>query len=149
LALVFGEIFLLAFAHFGVGFAHSFEVPIVLVNRAITHLGLGRVLYQNDVTPLSGSPVLVSGSPEFLARSALSLHGCQAIFLGSEHRTSSRSPPGPARLRLRHRSFGGPTHFVTLFGCQGLACVPEETALRRLVGHMTHGTLTAMQMGQC
>jgi hypothetical protein len=114
----------------------SLGAPVSLVHRAIVHLGLGRVVYHDHQTPPTGVLVLVSGSPAFLERSADSLGGHEVLFLGSEHRTSSRTPPGPARRRLRHRNFGGPTHFVALFGCQGVICQPVETALRRSVGHV-------------
>jgi hypothetical protein len=91
---------------------------VVLMNRVITHLGLGRVLYQAAWDPLSDALVLVSGEPDFLARTARSLRG-PALFLDSSHHTSKRPPPGPARRRLTHRSFGGPTYFTALFGSRG------------------------------
>jgi hypothetical protein len=67
------------------GHLETLNVPVVLVHRAITHLGLGRVRYHADVTPPRGSLVLVSGSPAFLAQAAKPLQGWETLFLGSEH----------------------------------------------------------------
>jgi hypothetical protein len=80
--------------------------------------------------------VLVLGSPAFLSYSADMFQGYEVLFLGSKHRTSSWTPPGPAWLCLQRQAFGGPTHYVALFRCQGHSCVLAETVLRHLVCHI-------------
>jgi hypothetical protein len=112
-----------------------------LAHRALAHLGLGRVAYQASFDAPAGAITLVSGSPVYLEASARRLAGAPALFLCSSHWKGRRSPSEPALLRLQHRRFGGPTHFVTLFGSQGLQARPVETQLRRTVGHVfDHGT---------
>jgi hypothetical protein len=109
---------------------------VALVHKAIAHLGLGRVSYSTQAAPPAGALILVSGSPAFLQAAAERYVGRQVLMIGTSHCSAKRPPPGPARVRLAHRSFGGPTHFVALFGCHGIACVPTRTVLRRTVGHI-------------
>jgi hypothetical protein len=109
---------------------------VVLAHRAIGHLGLGRVRYSPTLIPPSNTITLVSGSPKFLEHATVRLLGRATLFLGDCHWPAKRAPSGPARIRLSHRSFGGPTHFVALFGCQDIPCRPLGTALRRSVGHV-------------
>jgi hypothetical protein len=108
---------------------------VALVHRAIVHLGLGRVSYQRELDGVDAL-VLVSGEPAFLQQAAEALLGRPALFLGASHRSSKRPPPGPAWRLLPHRSYGGPTQYVALFGAQGLVCKPVATSLRRSVGHI-------------
>jgi hypothetical protein len=109
---------------------------VALVHRAIAHMGLGRVSYRANVDAPVAAVVLVLGEPAFLKQASEVLSGRPALFLGSSHRTSRRPPPGPARRLLPHRSFGGPTNYVALFGAQGVACKPVKTTIRRSVGHI-------------
>ena len=127
----------------GVASAHSLRskleamaAPVVLAHRAIVRLGLARVSYSSVIRPPVDAITLVSGSPVFLQSASELLRGQAALFLGCSHHSAKRPPPGPARIRLSHRSFGGPTHFVALFGCQDIPCRPHETTLRRSVGHI-------------
>jgi hypothetical protein len=78
--------------------------------------------------------ILVSGSPEFLEQVDVLLQGRAALFLLGTHQMSKcPPPPGPARFWLSHQSLGSPTHFLALFGCQG---VPIEIALHQSVGRI-------------
>jgi hypothetical protein len=114
----------------------AIRVPVVLAHRAIVHLGLDQVTYVKEVAPPRDMITLVSGSPSFLAQAAQKLQDHAALFLVCSHRASKRSPPRPAKIRLTHCSFGGPTHFVALFGCHNIPCHLLETALCRTVGHI-------------
>jgi hypothetical protein len=114
----------------------AIAAPVVLAHRAIVRLGLSRVSYSLEIRAPADAITLVSGSPAFLLSASDTLRGRAALFLVCTHRSAKRPPPGPARIRLSHRSFGGPTHFVALFGCQDIPCRPSETTLRRFVGHI-------------
>jgi hypothetical protein len=60
--------------------------------------------------------------------------------LNSVHWKGKTRVIGPAKSRLTHLSFGGPTRFVTLFGSQGVEAHPVGTQLRRSIGHVfDHG----------
>jgi hypothetical protein len=109
---------------------------VALVHKAVAHLGLGRVSYCGHDAPPEGALILVSGLPAFLEAVALRYAGREVLMIESAHCTTKRPPPGPAWVRLAHRSFGGPTHFVALFGSHGITFVPTGTALRRTVGHI-------------
>lgn len=112
-------------------------LTVQMVDRVIGHLGLSRVCYQEDLVPPVGSLLLVSGTPTFLLATGVQCPLQPTLFLGTEHWRSRTVPPGPIRwLRLKHRQFGGPSHFVTLFGCLNLACAPVETQIRRTIGHI-------------
>jgi hypothetical protein len=112
------------------------ETPVVLVHRAIAHLGLAQVTYCSGVSPPVGTLILVSGPSAFLVAVSNRLDTAPALFLLSSHCPSKSPLLGPARRRLSHRAFGGPTHFVATFGCRGTRCVLIETALRQTVGHV-------------
>jgi hypothetical protein len=86
--------------------------------------------------PPAGALILVSGLPSFWEVVALRYVGQEVLMIGTRHRLSKHLPPGPAQICLAHQSFGSPTHFVALFGCQGITCVPTCTVLRRNVGHI-------------
>jgi hypothetical protein len=103
---------------------------MALVHKAVAHLGLGRISYLAWGDPPAGALILVLGLPLFLESAALRYVGREVLMLGTSHCLSKRSPPGPAQICLAHRSFGSPTHFVALFGCQGIMCVPTRPVLR-------------------
>jgi hypothetical protein len=108
-----------------------------LVYRAIAHLGLGRVAYSLDVKPPHDALVLVSGSVPFLQDVAAQMPTHPTLLLCTDHWRGRRVPSGPATwMKMRHRSFGGSTHFVALLGFVNLTCVPVETQLRRPLGHI-------------
>ena len=113
------------------------EVTVQMVDRVIGHLGLNWVCYQEDLVPPVGSLLLVSGTPKFLLATGVQFPRHPTLFLGTKHWRPRTVPPGPIRwLRLKHRQFGGPSHFVTLFGCLNLVCTPVETQIRRTIGHI-------------
>ena len=81
--------------------------------------------------------LLASGTPDFLVSVAQRFAGRPALLLSLDHWRGRRVLPGPASwLCLRHRHFGGSTHFVALFGYMGLQCQPVMTGLRRNVAHV-------------
>ena len=89
---------------------------VQLAHRALAHLGFGWVRYKIDLLVPASMMMLVSGSAPFLVKAQRQLAGHPALYLCSEHWKGRQSPTGPAKLRLSHRSFGGPTNFVVLFG---------------------------------
>ena len=108
-----------------------------LVFRAIAHIGLGRVSYSLDPMPPRDTLLLASGSVPFLLGVAVQLSSHPTLLLCVDHWRSPRVPAGPATwLRMRHRSFGGSTHFVALLGFVGVKCAPVATQLRRPIGHI-------------
>jgi hypothetical protein len=107
-----------------------------LAHRAFAHLGLGRVIYHATLQAPVGAVVLVSGDLSFLDQASLRFAEHETLFLLSWHWKGKCSCNGPAKRRLTHLAFGGPTHFVALFGSQGVHAHPLETDLRRSVGHV-------------
>jgi hypothetical protein len=110
--------------------------PVRLAHRALAHLGLGRVIYHATLLAPRGCLVLISGGLPFLDQASLRFAEHEALFLLSRHWKGKSGCSGPAKRRLTHQAFGGPTHFVALFGSQGVKAHPLETELRRNVGHV-------------
>jgi hypothetical protein len=116
------------------------KAPVTLAHRAFSHLGLGRIQYHGGLVAPRGVLVLVSGSNKFLTQAQHLFSGSQTLFVNSSHWKGKSSVSGPAKSRLTHQSFGGPTRFVTLFGSHGVEANPVGTQLRRCVGHVfDHG----------
>jgi hypothetical protein len=113
-------------------------LSMTLIHRAIVHLGLGRISHQTSLVPLQASTLLLSGSRRFLELSVRKLPAsCHVLSVCTVH-WSSRVVPrdlGTA-LRLRHRNFGGSTHYAALVAFQNLPCRPQETTLRRTLAHV-------------
>jgi hypothetical protein len=87
---------------------------VQLAHRAFAHLGLGRIVFHADSVPPPGSLLLASGSVPFLAEAATLFGDHPALYISSSHWKGRKSPLGPAKKRLLHQAFGGPTQGVTL-----------------------------------
>jgi hypothetical protein len=124
--------------------------PSPLITRAVTYLGINKVLFDSNG---SYSDIrLVSGSMDFLLGFGVSARfGTRALLLVDQHWRAHRLPqrkhPTIRWVRRKsHSQFGGATDFVYLFGVIGLNIDLTLSTLARSIGHVFDHSLEPSSM---